>query len=353
MLQVLRREIAAGRWPKWMPTERVLSEQLQVSRRTIRSAMAQLSREGIVSSHVGLGTRVLKRLSQKTSTSFKLERSVGLLTPEPIDSLQPYLMLWIDHLKSLLFNSGITLDIHTGHQFFRKGGGGGLQRLLKQHSHACWVLALSNETVQRWFCENKIPTIVAGMLHPGIDLPTVYLDTHALGKHATGHLLAAGHSKLLFLSELHPSPGAAAAECGFTEEVQRTSSRGVRGEVWHLEAEPQVYRRVVEKLLRQPSRVTGIVCLNPLAGATVVTALMRNGVRIPDDVSVITTYGDPFMRFLSPEPTRYSYRPNVFAKKIDRIVSQIVSGVTLTERSVRLMPSFIKGETLAPSRRIS
>ncbi len=350
VLQLLRREIEAGRWAKWMPTERALSKQLQVSRRTVRGAMDQLRREGVISSHVGLGTRVLRRPAGGWAAAHP-ERSIGLLMPEPIDISRPYLTLWIDQLKSLLIDHGVVLQIHVGRQFFRPGGGEWLRRLLKQHAHTCWILALSNATVQRWFFENKVPAVVAGALHPGIDLPAVYVDTGALGRHATGRLLAGGHTNVMFISEFSPSPGAAAAEAGFSQEVQRVRERGVRGEVVHLDAEPQVYRRAVERLLRQKSRASGIICLNPLAALTVLTTLMNYGVRVPQDMSLITTYGDPFMRFVLPEPTRYSYRPDAFAMKLCRLAVQIVSGEKPLVRAVRLMPTFIKGETLGPAAR--
>jgi DNA-binding LacI/PurR family transcriptional regulator len=348
VLQLLRREIETGRWPKWMPTERALSKQLQVSRRTVRGAMDQLRSEGLISSHVGLGTRVLHRPGKRRSAA-GAERSVGLLMPESIDSSRPYLTLWIDQLKSLLVDHGIVLHSHVGRQFFRPGAGEWLERMLKQQPHSCWILAHSNATVQRWFSENKVTTIVAGALHTGIDLPTVYVDTGALGRHATGRLLAAGHNKVAFMSEVSPSPGAVAAERGFMEEVQRARARGVSGEVLHLAAEPQVYRRAVERLLRQKSRVSGIICLNPLAALTVLTTLMSHGVRVPQNMSVITTYGDPFMRFMLPEPTRYSYHPDAFAKKLCRLALQIVSGEKPLIRAVRLMPTFIQGETLGPA----
>lgn len=348
VLQFMQRELAANRWEEWLPTERILSQELRVSRRSVRLAMEQLRRDGLIASQVGVGTRVIKaeNRSKPREAAKPAEYTVGLLMPEPIDVLQPYQTLWIDRLKSLLFESGITLHSHAGHQFFQPGGGKALQRLLKQHTHRCWVLALSNTSVQRWFSEQQIPCVVAGMLHPEIDLPTVHLDMSALARHATGRLLAAGHRHVALLSETNPSPGALAAEAGFEREIGPLRIHGIQGEVFHLKPNPDVYMRLVERLLRSSHRPTGIFCVNPLAGATVLTTLTRHGIQLPKAMSFITTYGDPFMRYLSPAPTRYSYDPALFARKLEHMISQVVSGKTLKVRATRLTPDFVRGETL-------
>jgi len=132
-------------------------------------------------------------------------------------------------------------------------------------------------------------------------------------------------------SEPSPSPGAAAAEEGFMGSIARAGG-GATGEVLRPERTPAGYRRAVERMLRLRPRPTAVVSLNPLLGATVVTAAMHQGLRLPEHLSFATTYGDPFMRFLSPEPTRYTYqRANV--------------------RHARLIPTFVPGETLGPAPR--
>lgn len=341
----LRREIESGSCHGWLPTERALCEQLRVSRRTLRCALEQLKQQGLVSAHVGVGTRVHRASSAALSTP-EAVRSVGLLMPEPIDVLRPYVTLWIDLLKTELFEAGVSLRVHAGRQFFRPGAAPALRRLVTQHPHTCWVLALSNANLQKWFTENRVPAIVAGMPAPEADLPSVAIDSAALGRHIAGRMLALGHQRLVMLSEPQPSPGAFAAEEGFLAGI--AAAADARGEVLHPEATPAGYRRTVDRLLRSRPRVTAVLSLNPLLGATVVTAVMRQGLRLPGDLSFATTYGDPFMRFLSPEPTRYTYQPAMFARKLARTVLQVVRGEPPSVRHARIIPTFVPGETLGP-----
>jgi len=348
--EALRREIEAGAVTGWLPTERALCEELHVSRRTLRCALEQLKREGLISARVGVGTRVLPRRASRSRVPESGAPSVGLLMPEPIDVLRPYVTLWVDLLKSELFESGVSLRVHAGPQYFRRGSGTALRRLVAQHSHGCWVLALSYGGLQHWFQSNRVKVVVAGMPDPAIAAPAVYLDSGALGRHIAGRMIALGHRRLVMFSEPQPSPGAAAAEAGFTDAI-RGAGRDAHGEVLRPDPTPAGYRRAVERLLRTQPRVTALLALNPLLGATVVTSLMHHGLRLPDDLSFATTYGDPFMGFLSPEPTRYAYQPAMFARKLARTVLQIVRGEAPTVHRASIIPTFVRGETLGPAPR--
>lgn len=345
----LRREIESGACRGWLPTERALCEELRVSRRTLRCALEQLKRQGLVSAHVGVGTRVHEPRAATEAREVRADTSVGLLMPEPIDVLRPYVTLWIDLLKTELFEAGVSLRVHAGRQYFRPGAAPALRRLVAQQPHAGWVLTLSNTGVQEWFLDQRLTAIVAGMPAPGIDLPSVALDSGALGRHLAGRMLALGHRRLVMLSETHPSPGAAAAEEGFLQPIRARPGGGAHGEILRPDPTPAGYRRAVERLLRIQPRVTAVLSLNPLLGATVVTTLMDHGLRLPADISFATTYGDPFMRFLSPEPTRYTYQPAMFARKLARTALQIVRGEEPTVRQARIIPTFVKGETLGPA----
>lgn len=55
----LREGIRSGRWGKWLPSERELCEELQVSRFTLRAALKELAREGITKAVAQKGTQIL------------------------------------------------------------------------------------------------------------------------------------------------------------------------------------------------------------------------------------------------------------------------------------------------------
>src|SRR5262249_6666686 len=114
---LLRAEIARGTWRDWLPNERTLSESLQVSRNTLRTALGHLERDGLIRALHGAGTRILAVPVENGAT----ERStdVAILTPEPLERLRPNMVLWIDQLRELCGARGYRVRVVHSGQCFR------------------------------------------------------------------------------------------------------------------------------------------------------------------------------------------------------------------------------------------
>jgi LacI family transcriptional regulator len=79
----------------------------------------------------------------------------------------------------------------------------------------------------------------------------------------------------------------------------------------------------------------------------VVTRLMQTGWRVPQDVSVISRDDDPFLSFMMPAPARYVANPHTMARTLMRPVLELLEGGVVTYRAIRIMPDFIRGDSLA------
>src|SRR5690606_16536884 len=145
----LRDKIRTQTWTEWLPSERTLADTLQVSRKTLRKALAQLQREGMIKTVRGLGNRVVATKSGIGREA--VEPDVVLLTPDPIEQMRPYTSLWVSRLKSLLIENNFRLRTVDGRKFFTKRPGAVLKKLIARQSTACWLLANSTEATQRWF----------------------------------------------------------------------------------------------------------------------------------------------------------------------------------------------------------
>ena len=91
--------IAAGRWSEWLPPERRLAETLQVSRPTLRRALAELQREGTIRAARGKGNRIMRRDPRPRGRL--RSRDVGILATVPLGRLRPNQALWIDELRTM------------------------------------------------------------------------------------------------------------------------------------------------------------------------------------------------------------------------------------------------------------
>ena len=342
----LKSEIANGRWVEFLPGERTLAATLRVSRRTLTAALAQLHAAGVIRSEPARGHRVVQVSEKKTSES---PRQIGLLTPAPLDSMRPGTTLWVNDLQALLAEANYRLNFFHGAKYVAHQPSRALAKLVTGNPQACWLLAATSEPTQRWFAREKLSVIMTGTSHPEIALPDVDLDFYALGRHVAGRLAAYRHRKAaLFLSH---APGyftsEADSERGFREVFEKA---GGEAQILYHERTREGLARALRRLFNSKDHVTALVVINSLDYLTATSFLAQRGLRVPQDVAVIARNDDAFMSALLPEPTRYHASPHVIARRVFKLLMQVVDGETPLRLHVRIMPAFIAGESLSVAR---
>ncbi len=342
---ILRQEIAEGAWRDWLPGERALCDILQVSRNTLRAALVQLKREGLIRSAHGAGNQILAVAPRKRP---RLQsHDVALLSPEPLEELRPSHTLWIDELRSLLSERGCRLRVFHGHRYFRANPGPELKKLVGRNPHGCWILNLSNRNVQSWFAKSGLPCVVAGSIYQDIELPFRDLDHRAMCRHAAGVLLGLGHRRIALITHKSPRAGDVETADGLAEGVALSPHRDATMMTVYHDGTAGSVCLVVRRLLEQKQRPTALVVVNPYCYLTVSSKLAQLGVRIPEDMSVISRDEDSFLSFLVPPPACYVVSPHVMARGLVRPVIELLEGEVVTKRALRIMPAFIRGESMA------
>lgn len=343
--ELLREEIRQGTWREVLPGERVLCATLQVSRNTLRAALVQLKRDGVIRSDHGSGNHILRRPSRR-AVGLR-SHDVGLLSPLAIERLRPSHTLWIDEIRAMLSERNCRLHVFHGPQYFRAKPAAALEKLVAQHPHGCWVLTLSNEGTQRWFEQKGVPCVVAGSVHAGLNLPFRDLDHRAMCRHAAGLMLGQGHRKLALMIQKSRRAGDLESEVGFVEGVRSSPHRDAAVVVGNHDATIAGICAALRRLMEQKPAPTALLVANAYHYLTVVGRLAQMGWRVPQDVSVVSRDEDPFLSFLVPTPARYSASPHTIAKTLLHPVIELLEGGVVTHRSICIMPDFIRGETLA------
>lgn len=340
----LREQIRDHTWNEWLPSERALAESLQVSRKTLRKALSQLQREGVVEAVRGLGNRIIS--DGIDNPGKPVDSVVVLLTPDPVERMRPYTSLWTGHLRSLLIEHGFRLRMVHSPKYFSRRPSISLKKLTTSQPAACWLLANSSEATQRWFSEAELPCVVAGSCHPGIDLPNVDLDHYALCRHAAGILLGAGHRSIAMLNAQSDRAGDLESEAGFMAGVSESPHADASPLVIHHEDSPDSLCRALKRLLRMAQMPTAILVSNGASYLTIISSLAQYKLSIPKDVSVVSRDDEPFLRFLVPRPTYYAANPHTFAKQLLKPILKLLTGDTPMPRSTRIIPTYVKGGSL-------
>lgn len=333
-----------GVWRGWLPNERGLCRDLQVSRSTLRFALEQLHRAGLTRPEHGVGHRIL---TQTVEASRVVSRTVGVLAPVPLAQLRPSIGLWIDALKDMLHAAGCELRFHNVRSVYHDEPARALQRLCRDHTHAGWILVLSTEAMQHWFMQKGIACVIAGSAHPGVELPSVDLDYRAIARHAAGVLLRAGHRKIAFLNRRIRGAGEIESETGFLEAVTRSHYSDVDATVVYYEETVESVVSAVRRVLEQTMRPTGLLVANSNFYLATVTELARRGIRVPQEISVISRDDDPFLNFVVPQPARYFNDPHLFATKLRTLALHLVEQGIAPVRRVRIEPRFELGGSVA------
>lgn len=341
---ILQKNIEVGTWGQWLPNELTLSAHLQISRVTLRAALAQLATEKIISSGRGRRRRILVRA--KKTAGIRSNR-ILLLTPIPLEAMPRFELYWIDDIREHLAEAGFHLEIRQNSRCFSANPQGALEDLARQSSAAGWVLFQATAPVQKWFSQRRVPAVIAGSRYKGINLPFVDIDYRALCRHAVGRFLARGHRRLAFVNPHSGLVGDLDSEQGYLEAIQASAAGGARGCILrHNYTTDDICRRI-NTLLTQPDRPTAFLVSKAFHALTVFGHLQRRGLRVPEDCSLISRDNEAYLAHTIPAITRYAANPETLAKKISRLLLEMISsGITVT-RECRIMPAFVPGGTLA------
>ena len=347
----LKQEISRGAWQEILPSEQNLSSEMGVSRTTLRRSLSLLSKEGWLKIHQGSPTRILKKSETEDGKKSEPTHNIGILSPCPLAELKHYALYWVDELRSILHELNYGLHLQHGKVYFRQHTGKALHDLIKSQPADCWILSFTSPYIQRWFQENKIPTIVQGWPANGVDLPFVAYDNKAVMFHALGQLTGKGHRNIALVSDNSESAGLVVFENTFLETCRNQGHRGIKGSIIKLrDSNANTAKNTIRLALKRKDPPTALVVINSLYCMTALTSLPRWGYRIPDDISLITTFGDPSLEFLNPVPANYVVPYQQMAKKIADLALNIISGVEVIQKKNVIMPKPVKGESIAGPR---
>lgn len=150
--------------------------------------------------------------------------------------------------------------------------------------------------------EQRIPTVMIG--RPQIKgLPYVDNDNVLAGKQATEYLLKRGHRRVAFLGGSLTYAVTVDRRDGY---VQAMNAAGVDPAMQHVLftdfSEEDAYREVTE-VLRQPDRPTAFVVADDLMALGVIGAVQSAGLKIPEDVSIVSFNNVLLSRLTNPPLT--------------------------------------------------
>lgn len=338
--RILRQGLETGRWPGALPGERQLAEQLRVSRPTLRAALGQLEKEGLFHNTQGKRRQLLSGSAKRKGGKASSPKSICLLSPHTLEAVPPFALFWIDELRARLAEQRLSMEFVVRPSAYHPKAEKAWAELVQSHPSAAWVLFLSNEPMQRWFADQKVPALVVGSCPPDDPLPSVDVDYRAACRHAAQWFGGHGHKRLALLLPSSGCPGDEESEQGFREGAAGGEVKVVR----HDATVTGVCAKV-DRLLATAEAPTAFLIARSAHALTVLTHLQRKGIKVPQEVALISRDEDPYLQHAVPAVARYTSRPQQFARKVGEALVQVLEPTGGRVKVVRLMPEFARGET--------
>lgn len=339
----LRESIVQGAWGKLLPGEHELARRLSVSRPTVRAALARLAEDGFITIKKGCRTRLRPT---RRKNLFKAPPTVCLVVPSSREtrgfSGHPVLM----EMRARFAEQGVGWEEIFDRALAGRHPESRLASMVSGRRHVCWLLLGASATIQRWFAEARVPTLVLGSCHAGVELPSVDVNYYAIGWHAAGCLAKHGHRRVALVLPHQPLAGDLACLRGLSEYFHQQEKQN---SVVEIAAGPSRagLLATLDHMLRSANAATAIFCVHVEHLLMVLVYLLRTGRRVPNEVSLICRETSVSVDLGLPEITRYQSPAAKQARLAVRIAQSMLSGHQVTTTPNLILPAFVPGETLS------
>ena len=268
-----------------LPSENELSDRYHISRHTVRKALSILINEGYIEAEHGRGTFCSQRMGH-----MKNSRNVAVVTTYISDYIFPRLIQGMD--KVLTENGYSIILKNTANSRTKE------ERVLEDILTKDIEGLIIEPSKSQIYCKHtnlyamldqyEIPYVfIQGVYSQMIDKPHILMDDCKSGYMVTKHLIDAGHRKILGIfkaddfqgKERHKGYVKALQEAGIAYDPDMV--------VWfHTEDRKTKPAMMMELFLEQKVEMDAVVCYNDQIAIEVIRCLQRNGLRVPEDISV-------------------------------------------------------------------
>ena len=338
----LREKMLSGIWSDSMPGGHRLAQELGVNHKTVEAALRQLETEGHLQSQgAGRPRRIVSRNQQHAPRSIR----IALMLMDAADRSEDCeieLRHMLEEAGHVPFYPDKTL-LDLGMDATR------VARFVKRTEADAWVISAGSKEVLEWFSQQPTPAFAFFGRRDGLPIAGAGPDKVPPTAAATRRLIELGHRRItLLVRKQHRLPEPTPSVRAFIDEME---ARGIQVGDFNLpdwEETREGYQAILSSLFHL-TPPTAIFADESFLFIAAQQFLARQGLRVPEDVSLICTDSDPNFAWCEPSIAhiRWDYLPVV--RRIVRWAANVSIGkIDLRQTSTKA--EFVEGGTIGPAK---
>lgn len=312
-----------GHWGDAVPGVVEIAKQFRVSKFSARGALKILESEGIVQSR---GAGRSRHLVSREAGNPRKEFRVGILPTIPLHQDNAFVQKIIGLIRKDVEKSGHECFI-SSRSFSQLGHDPGrVLNQLKREQADAWITYRANRDVLVAMAGQPCPVYALGGYYVGLPVAGSVGDIHPALKQAIDELTQLGHRKIVAICPSRWKHPELIPTARFL--LDSLCAKGIPVGNYNLPdwtESPEGLENLLESMFRV-TPPTALLLVEPAHAVGVLSFLSRKRLRVPDDVSLLTTMIDPIQEWHMPPLTKVLSPIEPHVGHIRRWLANISSG---------------------------
>ncbi|TDO93851.1 GntR family transcriptional regulator of arabinose operon [Halanaerobium saccharolyticum] len=268
-----------------LPSESEVADKFKYSRDTVRRALEELEKEKIVSRKRGKGT------FYRDSKNTVKEKRIAVITTYLSNYIFPNIISGIEEVVSskhyTLNLANTDNDPNKERKHLRKVIDNGVDGLIIEPTKS--ALDTHNMDLYRELKAKKIPFVMLNAYYRELNPSYAIVNDYKGGYKAAQYLLQLGHTNIAGIFKEDDLQGIFRQK-GFKKALTDYGIDPESAEIGtYITSQISSYPyHWMDKMLSHKNRPTAVVCYNDEIAVDIVKAIIDNGLKVPDDISVVS-----------------------------------------------------------------
>jgi GntR family transcriptional regulator of arabinose operon len=270
-----------------IPSEAEVQNQSEVSRHTIRQAIALLVNEGYLRKEKGSGTYV-DNVFKQVAHSFEESKTIGVITTYVSDYIFPPIIRGIENTLSKNGYSLLLASTNNNYQQEKEC----LEKMMQKNVQGLIIEPTKsnqynpNLALYTQLREQGIPIVMINAAYEELNIPKISVNDELGGFLATDYLMKKNHRNILLITKIDDLQGKYRMK-GFirASEENKIMFKSENIMTYTTETKNEILSQAVDQI--ETYHFTGVVCYNDELASELNQKLIEKNFNIPDDISII------------------------------------------------------------------